>query len=123
MSRAKDYLQKVKADEDARAACEKQIFEELGASDFICVNARGDRLTQRGVRKMLQMHAECYGIPPDHAHPHSFRHLFAIEFLKRNPNIALLSDLLGHSSVQTTSIYLRLSHEQQQEAVNQAVTW
>ena len=25
MSRAKDYLQKVKADEDARAACEKQI--------------------------------------------------------------------------------------------------
>lgn len=98
-------------------------FEELGASDFICVNARGDRLTQRGVRKMLREHAECYGIPPEHAHPHSFRHLFAIEFLKRNPNIALLGDLLGHSSVQTTSIYLRLSHSQQQEAVDQAVTW
>jgi site-specific recombinase XerD len=43
--------------------------------------------------------------------------------LKRNNNIALLADLLGHSGVNITQIYLRQSQEQQQDAVNKAVNW
>lgn len=98
-------------------------FEGMADSDYICVNYRGERLTQRGIRAMLKKHAEQYGIPQSCAHPHAFRHLFAIEFLKHNSNLALLADLLGHSNVNTTSIYLRLSQEQQQQALDEAVTW
>lgn len=98
-------------------------FEGMADSDFICVNYCGERLTQRGVRAMLKRHALQYGIPQSCAHPHAFRHLFAIEFLKRNKNLALLADLLGHSNVNTTSIYLRLSQEQQQQALDEAVIW
>ena len=64
-----------------------------------------------------------YGIPLEVMHPHSFRHFFAIEFLKRNNNISLLADILGHSNVNMTQIYLRQSQTQQKDAVDEAVNW
>lgn len=73
--------------------------------------------------EMLQKYAIKYGIDPKYMHPHSFRHLFAIEFLKRNNNLSLLADLLGHSSVATTAIYTRLTREEQQNALDDAVNW
>lgn len=56
-------------------------------------------------------------------HPHSFRHLYAKEFLERNKNISLLADLMGHSSVATTSIYLKLSQEEQMKQFNESSNW
>jgi site-specific recombinase XerD len=66
---------------------------------------------------------EKYDIPQEVMHPHAFRHFFAIEFLKRNNNIALLADLLGHGSVNVTQIYLRQSQEQQKKEIDEAVDW
>ncbi len=44
----------------------------------------------------------------DHIHPHGWRHLFAIEYLKLpGATEAELSDILGHSKVETTRIYTR----------------
>ena len=43
--------------------------------------------------------------------------------MKKNNNIALLSDLLGHESVDTTAIYLRLSEREQRNQFNDAVNW
>jgi len=40
-------------------------------------------------------------------HAHSFRHLFAKEFMNQYNNIAELADHLGHSSLNTTSIYTK----------------
>lgn len=71
-------------------------------------------LTRLGVR---------YGIPKEVLHPHSFRHYFALEFLKENPDIALLADILGHRSIDMTRIYLKRSQEQLKDAVNQTVKW
>ena len=56
-------------------------------------------------------------------HPHAFRHFFAKNFIKKYQNIALLADLLGHSSIDTTRIYLKYTSKEQQEIVNEIVTW
>ena len=40
-------------------------------------------------------------------HPHSFRHLFAKEFMEQYNNVLDLADILGHSSLETTRIYTR----------------
>lgn len=56
-------------------------------------------------------------------HPHMFRHFFAKNFIKKYQNIALLADLLGHSNIETTRIYLKYTSKEQQEIVNEVVTW
>lgn len=38
--------------------------------------------------------------------PHNLRHLFAVTFYKATRDIVKLADLLGHSSINTTRIYL-----------------
>lgn len=95
----------------------------LEDNDVLCTNRKGQPLTAKGLYSQLRLLAVKYGIPKENAHPHAFRHFFAIEFLKRNSNISLLADLLGHSGVNTTMIYLRMSQEQQKEAIDDAVNW
>ena len=41
--------------------------------------------------------------------PHNLRHLFATLFYKACKNIVRLADVLGHSSIETTRIYLLTS--------------
>lgn len=108
----------------------KQLVDEIEPyiidkkdDDFVASNKFGKELTSRGYAQMLIYFAERYGIPKEVMHPHSFRHFFAIEFLKRNNNISLLADILGHGDVNVTSIYLRQSQEQQKEAIDKAVNW
>ena len=101
----------------------KRHYKTLKSGEYLCRNKYGAQMTARGFALMLKSHAKKYGIPEENAHPHSFRHLFAIEFLKRNKNISLLADLLGHSGVNTTMIYLRLSQEQQVDELNNAMDW
>lgn len=83
----------------------------------------GRVMTSRGVSMGLKRIAKRYGVSPDLVYPHSFRHFFAKSFIKNNPDISLLSDLLGHGSIETTRAYLRRTAEEQREAVNLAVDW
>lgn len=43
---------------------------------------------------------------PEKVFPHNLRHLFAVTFYRLYKDIARLADLLGHSSIETTRIYL-----------------
>lgn len=92
-------------------------------NEYLFPNKYGKQMTARGVAQNLKNWAKKYGIRAEVAHPHSFRHLYAIEFLKHNSNISLLADLMGHSSLNTTSIYLKLSREEQLRQFNQASDW
>ena len=44
-------------------------------------------------------------------------------FLKNFNDIALLADLMGHESIETTRIYLRRSSTEQKEIVDRIITW
>ena len=43
--------------------------------------------------------------------PHNFRHLFACAYYEKYHDLAALANLLGHSNIQTTRIYLRTTAE------------
>lgn len=89
----------------------------------LAISKRGTALTSRGVAAQLKAFSARYQIPPEVMHPHSFRHLFAVNFLKHNQNLSLLADVMGHSSVSTTAIYTRMTKEQQISEVDSTVKW
>lgn len=92
-------------------------------SGFIFCNRNNTRITTRGIAHQLKVLAKRYNINESVVYPHSFRHLFAKNFLEECNDISLLADLLGHDSIETTRIYLRKTSEEQQNIVNNVVIW
>ena len=75
------------------------------------------------IATQLKTYAAKYGISTKVVYPHSFRHRYAKNFLEKFNDISLLADLMGHESIETTRIYLRRTASEQQEIVDQIVTW
>lgn len=89
---------------------------------YVFKNKYGQVITPRGISQELKKIASILNIDNKKVHPHSFRHLFAIEFLRNNKDITLLADLLGHSNLDTTKIYLRRTEEEQKNIINK-INW
>lgn len=93
------------------------------SSGYLFLDRRGRQITSRAIRHKLQYFAQRWGINPKVMHPHSFRHRYAKNFLEAYNDIALLADLMGHESIETTRIYLRRTASEQQEIVDKVITW
>ncbi len=99
-------------------------LREIGReSGYLFLNRFGERITTRGIAQQLKNYAEKYGLNQAVVYPHSFRHRYAKNFLEKFNDIALLADLMGHESIETTRIYLRRSSTEQQEIVDRIITW
>ena len=109
-----------------RVLCLEAIpwFAERGIwSGFIFLNKHGKLITPRGIELQLKQLARRYKINPDTVYPHSFRHRFAKNFLKKFNDITLLADLLGHDSIETTRIYLTRSSQEQKALLDRIIIW
>lgn len=99
------------------------LTTENRTSGYLFLNRFGERITTRGISQMLKNFATRYGINEKVIYPHSFRHRFAKNFLEKFNDISLLADLMGHESIETTRIYLRRSSSEQQQIVDEVITW
>ena len=99
------------------------LNKEKKQTGFLFLNRFGGRITTRGISLQLKKLAKKYGINTRVVYPHSFRHRFAKNFLEKYNDIALLADLMGHDSIETTRIYLRRTSTEQQEIVDKIVQW
>ncbi len=101
----------------------KWLCETQRTSGYLFLNRYGDRITTRGISQQLKNYADKYGLDSKVVYPHSFRHRYAKNFLEKYNDIALLVDLMGHESIETTRIYLRRTASEQQALVDKIVTW
>ena len=99
------------------------LMDERRQNGALFLNRFGNPITSSGIRNQLKIFAYRYNIDPEVVYPHSFRHRFAKNFIEKCGDIALLSDLLGHESIETTRIYLRRSSSEQYRIVNKVVDW
>jgi integrase/recombinase XerC len=80
-------------------------------SQYIFLNARGKRISDRAVEILLQnKYRELMG-SDKHVYPHLFRHSFATHLLQRGANLRIIQELLGHSNLATTEKYTNLNYE------------
>ena len=84
----------------------------------IFTGRKGKPITCNGVYRMMQKIADMTGVPLEKAHPHSLRHLFALTYIDTYNNIGELADILGHSSLEITRIYLSSSREEKRNKMN-----
>lgn len=99
------------------------LEETNRSSGYLFLNRYGERITTRGISQQLKNYADKYGLDKKVVYPHSFRHRYAKNFLEKFNDIALLADLMGHESIETTRIYLRRTASEQQALVDKIVTW
>lgn len=76
---------------------------------------KGKAITPGAVWKGLKYIAKQVGIPENTVFPHSFRHLFAKEYMRKIGDISELADLLGHSRLETTWIYTKTTSEEKRK--------
>lgn len=74
----------------------------------VFLNRWGERLSARGVARVLRRHVVRAGLPSE-VHPHTLRHSFATHLLERGANLREVQELLGHRNVSTTQIYTHLT--------------
>lgn len=81
--------------------------------------ADGKEVSRFQVWKLMKRVAKKAGIAAEKVFPHNLRHLFAVSFYQATRDVVKLADLLGHSSVNTTRIYLLTTGREHLRAVEQ----
>ena len=118
-----NQMRRVYIPKSVRFPCLKWLRESGRSSGYLFLNRYGNQITSNGIRSQLNHFAILYNLDPSVLHPHAFRHLFAKRFIEQCGDIAMLSDILGHESIETTRIYLRRSSQEQQCIFNKVVNW
>ena len=95
---------------------QKYARQQKIVSGAIFRTGSGRELGRRQIWAELKGLCRHAGVAPEKVFPHNLRHLFATVFYRACRDIVKLADLLGHSSIETTRIYLLISgaeHEKQ----------
>lgn len=97
----------------------KRFFSRFHISSAL--EGKTTALSQQAVFKLLRKyavaaHEKCDAVPLE-LHAHQFRHAKATHRLEDGMNVVQISFLLGHSSVETTMVYLDITTEQEMAAL------
>lgn len=79
----------------------------------------GKPLDRSNMWKKLKSLCREADVPPEKVFPHNFCHLFARTFYEAEKDLAKLADVLGHSSMDTTRIYILSDGAEHRKQLNQ----
>lgn len=80
--------------------------EQRITSGTIFITRTGRPMSRTNIWREMKGLCEQAGVNPQKVFPHNLRHLFARVFYGTEKDIAKLADILGHSSINTTRIYI-----------------
>lgn len=86
------------------------VFNKVN-SGYLILNKDGNKLSERYVRNIINKLVINAGLDIKIS-PHTFRHTFATDMLEDGSDLMTVKELLGHESLNTTSIYTHVTNEQ-----------
>lgn len=92
------------------SALRKKLLRFAGEQEIktgmIFVTKSGKAMNRSNIWREMKALCHQAGVSPNKVFPHNLRHLFARTFYGVEKDIAKLADILGHSSINTTRIYI-----------------
>lgn len=109
----------------ARAALElylqqgrKKLLRENDC-EYVFVNCSGKPMSRQGFWKVLKVYGKEAGITSDIT-PHILRHSFAAHLLQNGADLKSVQEMLGHSDISTTQMYLNMGIYQMREVYDKS---
>jgi len=84
----------------------------------IFLTRKGNPISRKQIWSEMKALCRAAGVEPEKVFPHNLRHLFAVEFYRCERDVVKLADVLGHSSMETTRIYLLTTGEEHRKTLN-----
>jgi len=102
----KDYLE-----------AHKEQLSNVKEDAPLFMNVQGKRLTRQGFWKIIKAYTKKANIQKKIT-PHTLRHSFATHLIQNGADLKSVQEMLGHSDISTTQIYMNLSKNKIKEVYN-----
>ena len=89
------------------------------SSEYLILNKNGNKLSERYIREIINKKVS-QAFLDIKISPHTLRHTFATDILENGADLMTVKELLGHESLNTTSIYTHITNEQIKKTYNLA---
>lgn len=86
---------------------------------LVFCTASGKAVNRSNIWREMKALCKTAGIDEGKVFPHNLRHLFATVFYGIKKDIAKLADVLGHSNIETTRIYIKTTGKEHRKQLNQ----
>ena len=97
----------------------KYARKQKTASGEVFLTRGGRSMDRRRIWSEMKALCSAAGVEPSKVFPHNLRHLFAVCFYRVCRDVVRLADVLGHSSIETTRIYLISTGAEHVRTLNQ----
>ena len=97
---------------------EKYARQKKITSGELFLTRSGRPMSRKQIWAEMKGVCRAAGVAPSKVFPHNLRHLFARCFYRVSRDVAKLADVLGHSSIETTRIYLVTSGAEHQRTLD-----
>ncbi|MCP4115742.1 MAG: tyrosine-type recombinase/integrase [Desulfobacteraceae bacterium] len=97
--------------------CYFKLFrQKIDKDGYFFLNRHGRRFSEQSIRFMIKKYMKHLKINKNIT-PHMFRHSIATMLLENEVDIRYIQDLLGHSSINTTQLYLSVNKKKQRKII------